>query len=49
VTEYFETSTKKGRGRSAKSIALIKAMYDIAEATQPITGRGVGYKLLRKS
>jgi hypothetical protein len=24
---------------------MIKAMYDIAEATQPITGRGVGYKL----
>jgi hypothetical protein len=45
VTEYSGTSTKKGRGRSAKSLALIKAMYEIAEATQPITGRGVGYKL----
>jgi hypothetical protein len=43
--EYSGTSTKKGRGRSAKSLALIKAMYDIAEATQPITGRGIGYKL----
>jgi hypothetical protein len=45
VTEYSGTSTKKGRGRSARSIALIDAMYDIAEATQPITGRGIGYKL----
>jgi hypothetical protein len=45
VTEYFGTSPKKGRGRSAKSIALIKAMHAIAEQTQPITGRGVGYKL----
>jgi hypothetical protein len=46
MSEYSGTSTKKGRrGRSAKSLALIKAMYDIAEATQPITGRGIGYKL----
>jgi hypothetical protein len=47
VTEHFETSSKKrrGRGRSRASIDMIKAMHDIAEATQPITGRGVGYKL----
>ena len=46
MNEHSGTSTKKGcRGRSAKSLALIKAMYDIAEATQPITGRGIGYKL----
>ena len=30
---------------SRRSLDLIDAMYDIAEATQPITGRGVGYKL----
>ena len=36
---------RKGRGRARKSIELINAMYDIAKATQPITGRGVGYKL----
>jgi hypothetical protein len=30
---------------SARSIALIQAMHTIAEQTQPITGRGVGYKL----
>jgi len=45
MNEYSGTSPKKGRGRSAQSLALIKAMYSIAEATQPITGRGVGYKL----
>jgi hypothetical protein len=28
-----------------KSIELIEAMYSIAKAAQPITGRGVGYKL----
>jgi hypothetical protein len=43
--EHFETSPKKGRGRAKKSLTLIGAMYAIAEAAQPITGRGVGYKL----
>lgn len=28
-----------------ESLRLIDAMYEIAEAAQPITGRGVGYKL----
>jgi hypothetical protein len=47
VTEYFETSPKKpgGRGMAKKSIDLIDRMRQIAEATQPITGRGIGYKL----
>jgi hypothetical protein len=46
MTEYFETgSKKKGRGRAQRSLDLIKAMHDVAEAAQPITGRGVGYKL----
>ena len=34
-----------GRGRSRKSLDLIDAMAEIAKATQPITGRGIGYKL----
>jgi hypothetical protein len=33
------------RGMSAASSTLIERMCDIAEAAQPITGRGVGYKL----
>jgi hypothetical protein len=39
-------SLKKGRrGRARASVDLIKAMYEAAEAAQPITGRGIGYKL----
>jgi hypothetical protein len=36
---------RRGRGRAQRSIDLIQAMYDAARAAQPITGRGVGYKL----
>src|SRR5262249_20250052 len=44
--EHFETSSKKvGRGMSRRSLDLIEAMYDAAEAAEPITGRGIGYKL----
>jgi hypothetical protein len=44
--EHFETSSKKpGRGKARRSLDLIEAMYEIAKAAQPITGRGVGYKL----
>jgi hypothetical protein len=44
--EYSRTRSKKaGRGRAQRSLDLIQAMTDIAEAAQPITGRGVGYKL----
>jgi hypothetical protein len=28
-----------------RSLDLIEAMYTVTEAAQPITGRGVGYKL----
>ena len=31
-----------------RSIDLINAMYTAAEAAQPITGRGIGYKPLPK-
>jgi hypothetical protein len=44
--KYFETRSKKGRGMAQRSLDLIEAMRDAAEAAQPITGRGVGYKLL---
>jgi hypothetical protein len=36
---------KKGRGMARQSLDLIEAMYAAAEAAQPITGRGIGYKL----
>jgi hypothetical protein len=46
TVEHFETHrSKKGRGRAQRSLDLIEAMYDAAEAAQPITGRGIGYKL----
>jgi hypothetical protein len=47
ATEYFGPSPKKGRppGKSRRSLDLIDAMYRAAEAAQPITGRGIGYKL----
>jgi hypothetical protein len=44
--EQIQTGIKKpGRGMSRASLGLIRAMYTIAEAAQPITGRGIGYKL----
>jgi hypothetical protein len=46
-TEHFRTGSKKGpvRGMAQRSLDLIEAMYNLIEAAQPITGRGVGYKL----
>jgi hypothetical protein len=47
MTEQFQTGSKKpGRGMARASRELITAMHGIAEAAQPITGRGVGYKLI---
>jgi hypothetical protein len=44
--QYFETSSKKGgRGMARQSLDLIGAMYAAAARANPITGRGVGYKL----
>src|SRR6516164_6172397 len=43
--EHSETCRKKGRGRAKGSLDLIEAMRSAAEAAQPITGRGIGYKL----
>ena len=37
-----------GRGMAQRSLDLIEAMRDIAEAAQPITGRGIGYKLFTR-
>ena len=47
TAEHFETSRKKpgARGLGQKSLVLIDTMVKIVEAAQPITGRGVGYKL----
>jgi hypothetical protein len=48
MTEHFETCSKKGRGMARASLDLIDAMFAIAQAAHPITGRGVGYKLFTR-
>jgi hypothetical protein len=45
MTEHFSSGIKKGRGLGQRSLDLIDAMYAAAAAAQPITGRGIGYKL----
>jgi hypothetical protein len=47
TAEHFDTRSKKGAGRglALRSLELIEAMRTAAEAAQPITGRGIGYKL----
>jgi hypothetical protein len=48
TAEQIDTCSKKVRGMAQKSLDLIEAMYAAAEAAQPITGRGVGYKLFTR-
>src|SRR5215470_4123572 len=48
MSEQIETGSKKVRGMAKASLDLIDTMFAIAEKTQPITGRGVGYKLFSK-
>jgi hypothetical protein len=45
MTEQIETRSKKVRGMARRSLDLIKAMSAVVGAAQPITGRGIGYKL----
>jgi hypothetical protein len=46
MSEQFQTGLKKPRrGMARASLDLIGAMHAIAKDAQPITGRGVGYKL----
>jgi hypothetical protein len=45
MTEQIETCSKKVRGMAQRSLDLIEAMHAAAQAAQPITGRGIGYKL----
>jgi hypothetical protein len=48
MSEQIGTSAKKVRGMAKASLDLIEKMHDIAEAMQPITGRGIGYKLFAR-
>ena len=45
TTEHSETWPKKVRGMAKRSLDPIEAKHAAAEAAQPITGRGIGYKL----
>ena len=47
--DHFGTGPKKGRGMAQASLDLIEAMREVVKAAQPITGRGVGYKLFAGS
>lgn len=40
--------SRRGRGKSTASMALIGAAYEIARDTQPITVRGIAYKLFTR-
>ena len=48
TAEQIDTCSKKVRGMARRSLDLIEAMYAAAEAAQPITGRGIGYKLFTR-
>ena len=48
ASHYSGTCSKKGRGMAQRSLDLIEAMHAVTEAAQPITGRGVGYKLFTR-
>jgi hypothetical protein len=47
AADFSGTGSRKGRpaGMAQRSLELIEAMHAICQAAQPITGRGVGYKL----
>jgi hypothetical protein len=45
--EYFETRSKKDRGMAQASLDLIEAMHEEAKAAEPISGRGVGHKVVQ--
>ena len=48
TAEQIDTRSKKVRGMAQSSLDLIEAMYAAAEAAQPITGSGIGYKLFTR-
>ena len=48
MADYFDTGIKKVRGMAQRSLDLIETMREISEVSQPITGRGVGYKLFTR-
>ena len=48
VREHFPAGSNGKRGKSAATLNALAHMYEVAEETQPITGRGIGYRLLTR-
>jgi hypothetical protein len=48
MSKQTETGIRKVRGRAQHSTDLIDAMFDEAKKAEPITGRGIGYKLFTR-
>jgi hypothetical protein len=48
VREHFPAGSNGKRGKASVTLNALAHMYEIAKETWPITGRGVGYRLLNR-
>jgi hypothetical protein len=48
VRERFPVGSNGKRGKAAATVNALAHMYEIAKQTWPITGRGIGYRLLNR-
>src|SRR6516162_7234942 len=48
VRECFPAGSNGRRGKATVTLNALAHMYEIAKETWPITGRGVGYRLLNR-
>jgi hypothetical protein len=48
VRERFPAGSNGKRGKAASTLNALAHMYEIAKETWPITGRGIGYRLLTR-
>jgi hypothetical protein len=48
VREHFPAGSNGKRGKAGATLNVLAHMYEIAKETWPITGRGVGYRLLNR-
>ena len=46
--KHFPVGSNGKRGKAAATVNALAHMYEIAKETWPITGRGVGYRLLNR-
>ena len=45
TTKKIVSPARTERGMRRRSLKLIESLHSVIEAAQPITGRGVGYKV----